>query len=215
LGGFQIAGSSPEILVRLEDDVVTVRPIAGTRRRGKTVEEDVALEKDLLADPKEIAEHLMLIDLGRNDVGRVAETGSVKVTDKMIIERYSHVMHIVSNVTGRLMAGMDAFDVLRATFPAGTVSGAPKIRAMEIIAELEPVKRGVYSGAVGYIGWSGNLDTAIAIRTAVIQDGMLHIQAGAGVVHDSVPLNEWEETLNKGRAVFRAVAMAEAGLEQA
>lgn len=215
LGGFQIAGSSPEILVRLEDEVVTVRPIAGTRRRGKTVEEDVALEKDLLADPKEIAEHLMLIDLGRNDVGRVAETGSVKVTDKMIIERYSHVMHIVSNVTGRLMAGMDAFDVLRATFPAGTVSGAPKIRAMEIIAELEPVKRGVYSGAVGYIGWSGNLDTAIAIRTAVIQDGMLHIQAGAGVVHDSVPLNEWEETLNKGRAVFRAVAMAEAGLEQA
>ena len=215
LGGFQIAGSSPEILVRLEDDIVTVRPIAGTRRRGKTVDEDIALEKELLADPKEIAEHLMLIDLGRNDVGRVAETGSVKVTDKMIIERYSHVMHIVSNVTGRLMAGMDAFDVLRATFPAGTVSGAPKIRAMEIIAELEPVKRGVYSGAVGYIGWSGNLDTAIAIRTAVIQDGVLHIQAGAGVVHDSVPLNEWEETLNKGRAVFRAVAMAEAGLEQA
>jgi len=200
--------------VRLEDDTVTVRPIAGTRRRGKTPEEDQALEKDLLADPKEVAEHLMLIDLGRNDAGRVSETGSVRVTDKMIIERYSHVMHIVSNVTGRLTAGRDAFDVLRATFPAGTVSGAPKIRAMEIIGELEPVKRGVYSGAVGYVGWSGNLDTAIAIRTAVIKDGILHIQAGAGVVHDSIPLNEWEETLNKGRAVFRAVAMAEAGLEQ-
>jgi anthranilate synthase component 1 len=213
LRDFQIVGSSPEILVRLEDGTVTVRPIAGTRRRGKTHEEDLALEKDLLADPKEIAEHLMLIDLGRNDAGRVAETGTVKVTDKMIIERYSHVMHIVSNVTGQLAGNMDAFDVLKATFPAGTVSGAPKIRAMEIIAELEPVKRGVYSGAVGYVGWSGNLDTAIAIRTAVIKDGTLHIQAGAGVVHDSVPLNEWEETLNKGRAVFRAVAMAEAGLE--
>jgi anthranilate synthase component 1 len=214
LGAFHIVGSSPEILVRLEDDTVTVRPIAGTRRRGKTPEEDQALEKDLLGDPKEVAEHLMLIDLGRNDAGRVSETGSVRVTDKMIIERYSHVMHIVSNVTGRLTAGRDAFDVLRATFPAGTVSGAPKIRAMEIIGELEPVKRGVYSGAVGYVGWSGNLDTAIAIRTAVIKDGILHIQAGAGVVHDSIPLNEWEETLNKGRAVFRAVAMAEAGLEQ-
>jgi anthranilate synthase component 1 len=214
LGDFHIVGSSPEILVRLEDGVVTVRPIAGTRRRGRTHEEDQALEQDLLADPKEIAEHLMLIDLGRNDAGRVAETGTVRVTDKMIIERYSHVMHIVSNVTGRLTAGKDAFDVLRATFPAGTVSGAPKIRAMEIIGELEPVKRGVYSGAVGYIGWSGNLDTAIAIRTAVIKDGALHIQAGAGVVHDSIPRNEWEETLNKGRAVFRAVAMAEAGLEQ-
>ena len=213
LGDFHVVGSSPEILVRLEDGVVTVRPIAGTRRRGGTPEEDQALERDLLADPKEIAEHLMLIDLGRNDAGRVSETGSVRVTDKMIIERYSHVMHIVSNVTGRLSEGRDAFDVLKATFPAGTVSGAPKIRAMEIIAELEPVKRGVYSGAVGYIGWSGNLDTAIAIRTAVIKDGTLHIQAGAGVVHDSVPVNEWEETLNKGRAVFRAVAMAEAGLE--
>lgn len=213
LGDFQIVGSSPEILVRLEDDTVTVRPIAGTRRRGRTPEEDLALERDLLADPKEIAEHLMLIDLGRNDAGRVAETGTVKVTDKMIIERYSHVMHIVSNVTGRLLANKDAFDVLRATFPAGTVSGAPKIRAMEIIDELEPVKRGVYSGAVGYIGWSGNLDTAIAIRTAVIKDGTLHIQAGAGVVYDSIPLNEWEETLNKGRAVFRAVALAEKGLD--
>ena len=213
LGDFHIVGSSPEILVRLEDDTLTVRPIAGTRRRGKSHEEDQALERDLLADPKEIAEHLMLIDLGRNDAGRVGQTGSVRVTDKMIIERYSHVMHIVSNVTARLKAGKKAFDVLAATFPAGTVSGAPKIRAMEIIAELEPVKRGIYSGAVGYIGWSGNLDTAIAIRTAVIKDQMLHIQAGAGIVHDSIPLNEWEETMNKGRAIFRAVAMAEAGLE--
>jgi len=214
LGDFHIVGSSPEILVRLEDDTVTVRPIAGTRKRGSTPEEDLALERELLADPKEIAEHLMLIDLGRNDAGRVAETGTVKVTDKMIIERYSHVMHIVSNVTARLKKGMNAFDVLSATFPAGTVSGAPKIRAMEIIAELEPVKRGVYSGAVGYIGWSGNLDTAIAIRTAVIKEGTLHIQAGAGVVHDSIPRNEWEETMNKARAIFRAVAMAAAGLEK-
>jgi len=214
LGDFHVVGSSPEILVRVEDGVVTVRPIAGTRKRGVTAEEDLALEADLLADPKEIAEHLMLIDLGRNDAGRVAETGTVQVTDRMIIERYSHVMHIVSNVTARLGAGKDAFDVLSATFPAGTVSGAPKIRAMEIIAELEPVKRGVYSGAVGYVGWSGNLDTAIAIRTAVIKDGTLHIQAGAGIVHDSIPANEWEETMNKGRAIFRAVAMVEAGLER-
>ncbi|MBM4201502.1 MAG: anthranilate synthase component I [Gammaproteobacteria bacterium] len=214
LGDFHVVGSSPEILVRVEDGVVTVRPIAGTRKRGATAEEDLALEAELLADPKEIAEHLMLIDLGRNDAGRVAETGTVQVTDRMIIERYSHVMHIVSNVTARLEAGKDAFDVLSATFPAGTVSGAPKIRAMEIIAELEPVKRGVYSGAVGYIGWSGNLDTAIAIRTAVIKAGTLHIQAGAGIVHDSVPANEWDETMNKGRAIFRAVAMVEAGLEK-
>jgi anthranilate synthase component 1 len=214
LKDFHIVGSSPEILVRLEDGTVTVRPIAGTRKRGKTQEEDLALEKDLLADPKEIAEHLMLIDLGRNDAGRVAQTGTVKVTDKMIVERYSHVMHIVSNVNAKLKEGMSAYDVLAATFPAGTVSGAPKIRAMEIIAELEPVKRGIYSGAIGYIGWSGNLDTAIAIRTAVIKEGTLHIQAGAGIVHDSIPLNEWEETMNKGRAVFRAVALAEAGLEK-
>jgi anthranilate synthase component 1 len=214
LGDFHIVGSSPEILVRLEEGVVTVRPIAGTRKRGATPEEDLALEADLLADPKEVAEHLMLIDLGRNDAGRVAETGTVQVTDRMIIERYSHVMHIVSNVTARLGAGKDAFDVLSATFPAGTVSGAPKIRAMEIIAELEPVKRGVYSGAVGYVGWSGNLDTAIAIRTAVIKEGVLHIQAGAGIVHDSIPASEWEETMNKGRAIFRAVAMVEAGLER-
>lgn len=213
LDDFHIVGSSPEILTRLEDGEVTVRPIAGTRPRGKTHSEDVALEKDLLADPKELAEHLMLIDLGRNDVGRIANTGSVNLTDKMIIERYSHVMHIVSNVTGQLKEGMSAMDVLRATFPAGTVSGAPKIRAMEIIDELEPVKRGVYAGAVGYLAWNGNMDTAIAIRTAVIKDKTLHIQAGAGIVYDSVPRSEWDETMNKGRAVFRAVAMAEAGLD--
>ncbi|TXL02097.1 anthranilate synthase component I [Methylococcaceae bacterium HT1] len=212
LGGVHIVGSSPEILVRLEDEMVTVRPIAGTRPRGKTPAEDLAREKDLLADPKELAEHLMLIDLGRNDAGRVAKIGTVELTDKMLIERYSHVMHIVSNVTGELQADKDAFDVLAATFPAGTVSGAPKIRAMEIIDELEPVKRGVYSGAVGYISWSGNMDTAIAIRTAVIKDKTLHIQAGAGIVYDSVPQNEWDETMNKGRAIFRAVTMAEAGL---
>jgi len=213
LDGFHIVGSSPEILVRLEDNTVTVRPIAGTRRRGVTPEQDIALEHDLLADPKELAEHLMLIDLGRNDTGRVAEIGTVQLTDKMIVERYSHVMHIVSNVTGQLQTGKNAFDVLAATFPAGTVSGAPKIRAMEIINELEPVKRGIYAGAVGYIAWSGNLDTAIAIRTAVIKDQMLHIQAGAGIVYDSVPRSEWDETMNKGRAIFRAVSMAEAGLE--
>jgi len=210
---FYVAGSSPEILTRLEDGEVTVRPIAGTRPRGKTPEEDQALEKDLLADPKELAEHLMLIDLGRNDAGRVCQTGTVQVTDKMVIERYSHVMHIVSNVTGTLKPGLSAIDVLRATFPAGTLSGAPKIRAMEIIDELEPVKRGVYGGAVGYIGWNGNMDTAIAIRTAVIKNDKLHIQVGAGVVADSVPQNEWDETMNKGRAIFRAVAMAEAGLD--
>ena len=213
LGDHHVVGSSPEILVRLEDNQVTVRPIAGTRPRGGDEAEDRALEQELLADPKELAEHLMLIDLGRNDAGRVSKTGSVKLTDKMIIERYSHVMHIVSNVTGELNDGMTAMDVLRATFPAGTVSGAPKIRAMEIIDELEPVKRGVYSGAVGYLSWNGNMDTAIAIRTAVIKDQVLNIQAGAGVVYDSVPENEWAETMNKGRAVFRAVAMAEAGLD--
>jgi len=213
LGDAYVVGSSPEILVRFEDGKVTVRPIAGTRPRGKDEHTDLELEKDLLADPKEIAEHLMLIDLGRNDVGRIAKTGSVELTDKMIVERYSHVMHIVSNVVGDIKEDMNAIDVLRATFPAGTVSGAPKIRAMEIIDELEPVKRGVYSGAVGYIGWSGNMDTAIAIRTAVIKDQTLHIQAGAGIVYDSVPRNEWDETMNKGRAVFRAVAKAESGLD--
>ncbi|OOZ37622.1 anthranilate synthase component I [Solemya velesiana gill symbiont] len=212
MGDFHIVGSSPETLTRLEDGEVTVRPIAGTRRRGYSEEEDKALEEELLADPKEIAEHLMLIDLGRNDTGRVAKIGSVKLTDKMVIERYSHVMHIVSNVIGELKEGMTAIDVLRATFPAGTVSGAPKIRAMEIIDELEPVKRGVYAGAVGYLSWNGNMDTAIAIRTAVIKNGTLHIQAGAGVVADSKPELEWKETMNKGRAVFRAVALAEAGL---
>lgn len=213
LHDFHIAGSSPEILTRLEDDVVTVRPIAGTRRRGHDEADDRAMEEELLADPKELAEHLMLIDLGRNDVGRIAQTGTVELTEKMLVERYSHVMHIVSNVEGKLKPGMSAMDVLRATFPAGTVSGAPKIRAMEIIDELEPVKRGVYAGAVGYLGWNGNMDTAIAIRTAVIKSGELHIQAGAGVVYDSQPNLEWKETMNKGRAVFRAVAMAEAGLD--
>jgi anthranilate synthase component 1 len=214
LGDFHIVGSSPEILTRLEDGVVTVRPIAGTRRRGYTEAEDKALEAELLADPKELAEHLMLIDLGRNDAGRVARVGTVRVTDKMIVERYSHVMHIVSNVVGELDEDMSAIDVLRATFPAGTVSGAPKIRAMEIIDELEPVKRGVYSGAVGYLSWNGNMDTAIAIRTAVIKKGTLHIQAGAGVVADSRPELEWKETMNKGRAIFRAVALAEAGIDR-
>lgn len=213
LDDFHIVGSSPEILVRVEDGIVTVRPIAGTRPRGKSEKDDQALEQDLLNDPKELAEHLMLIDLGRNDVGRVAETGSVTLTEKMIIERYSHVMHIVSNVTGKLKDGDTALDVLRATFPAGTVSGAPKIRAMEIINELEPVKRGVYAGAVGYLSWAGNMDTAIAIRTAVIKNDTLHIQAGAGIVADSVPRNEWEETMNKGRAIFRAAALAENGLD--
>ena len=207
LDDFHIVGSSPEILARVEDDEVTVRPIAGTRKRGATDAEDKALESELLADPKEIAEHLMLIDLGRNDAGRVSETGTVKLTDKMIVERYSHVMHIVSNVTGRLKDNTSCLDVLRATLPAGTLSGAPKIRAMEIIDELEPVKRGVYGGAVGYLSFNGNMDTAIAIRTAVIKDNTLHIQAGAGVVADSVPRLEWKETMNKGRAIFRAVAM--------
>jgi len=215
LDEFQIVGSSPEILVRLEDGEITVRPIAGTRRRGHTEEEDRALESELLADPKELAEHLMLIDLGRNDVGRVAKVGTVRLTEKMVVERYSHVMHIVSNVVGELREGLSAMDVLRATFPAGTVSGAPKIRAMEIIDELEPVKRGIYAGAVGYLAWNGNMDTAIAIRTAVIKGGQLHIQAGAGVVADSRPELEWKETMNKGRAVFRAVALAEAGLDRA
>jgi anthranilate synthase component 1 len=213
LKDFHIVGSSPEILVHVENGMVTVRPIAGTRPRGATEEQDRALETELLADPKERAEHLMLIDLGRNDVGRVAEVGGVTVTEQMAVERYSHVMHIVSNVTGRLRSGMSPIAALRATFPAGTLSGAPKIRAMEIIDELEPVKRGVYGGAVGYLGWNGNMDTAIAIRTAVIKDGYLHIQVGAGIVADSIPATEWEETMNKGRAIFRAVALAEAGLE--
>lgn len=213
LRDFHIVGSSPEILARLEDGEVTVRPIAGTRPRGRTREEDSTLEAELLADPKELAEHLMLIDLGRNDVGKVSRVGTVTVNERMTIERYSHVMHIVSHVTGYLRPELSAMDVLRATFPAGTVSGAPKIRALEIIDELEPVRRGVYSGAIGYIAWNGNMDTAIAIRTAVIKDGTLHIQAGGGIVYDSIPAVEWEETLNKRRAMFKAVALAEAGLD--
>ncbi|MDH5694778.1 MAG: chorismate-binding protein, partial [Gammaproteobacteria bacterium] len=212
LDGFHIVGSSPEILVRLEDDIVTVRPIAGTRPRGETEAEDLALEQDLLADPKELAEHLMLIDLGRNDVGRIAQIGTVELTTKMVIERYSHVMHIVSNVIGKRRPEVSAIDVLRATFPAGTVSGAAKVRAMEIIDELEPVKRGIYSGAVGYISWNGNIDTAIAIRTAVVQDNRVYVQAGAGVVYDSVPESEWQETINKGRALVRAAMEAASGL---
>jgi len=212
LGETQVVGSSPEILVRLQGGEVTVRPIAGTRPRGETPEADAALEAELLADPKERAEHLMLIDLGRNDVGRVAEPGSVEVPDRFIIERYSHVMHIVSEVRGQLQPGLSFADVIKATFPAGTVSGAPKIRALEVIRELEPIKRNIYSGAVGYLNWWGDADTAIAIRTAVIQDGRLHVQAGAGIVYDSDPVKEWEETMNKGRALFRAVAQAASGL---
>ncbi len=208
---YQVVGSSPEVLVRKEGDTVTLRPIAGTRVRGKTKQEDDALAEELLNDPKELAEHLMLIDLGRNDIGRVAQTGSVELVDKMIIEKYSHVMHIVSEVQGKLQAGKDNIDVLKAVFPAGTLSGAAKVRAMEVIAELEPVKRNVYAGAVGYWGWHDDMDWAIAIRTAVIKDEMLHIQAGAGLVADSDPTKEWEETLNKGKAVFNAVSIAAKG----
>jgi len=215
LDDFQIVGSSPEILARVEDDEVTVRPIAGTRKRGATDAEDRAMEAELLADPKEIAEHLMLIDLGRNDIGRVSKAGKVDVSDQMVVERYSHVMHIVSNVEGELREELGPLDVLRATFPAGTLSGASKIRAMEIIDELEPTKRGVYGGAVGYIGFNGDMDTAIAIRTAVIKDQRLYVQAGAGIVADSVPQSEWDETMNKARAVFRAVNMALGGLNLA
>ncbi len=215
MGGFQIVGSSPEILVRLEDETVTVRPIAGTRPRGMTREEDERLEADLLADPKERAEHVQLMDLGRNDTGRVAEIGSVRVTENMTVERYSHVMHIVSNVEGKLKSGLNAMAVLRATFPAGTVSGAPKIRAMEIIDQLEPTKRGIYAGAVGYLGFNGDMDVAIAIRTAVIKDHTLFVQAGAGIVADSVAENEWQETRNKARAVVRAAELALAGEEGA
>ena len=210
---FYVVGASPEILVRLEEGIVTVRPIAGTRPRGKNQQEDAALAVDLLADPKELAEHVMLMDLGRNDIGRVAQTGTVKVTEKMQIERYSHVMHIVSNVEGALKPGLTAIDVLRATFPAGTVSGAPKIRAMEIIDELEVSKRGIYAGAVGYLGFNGDMDLAIAIRTGVIKHGQLHVQAGAGIVADSVAQNEWIETQNKAKALLRAAEIAEQGLD--
>ena len=204
MDGFQIIGSSPEILVKLEDEKVTVRPIAGTRPRGLNESEDLKNENDLLNDPKELAEHLMLIDLGRNDIGRISKIGSVKLTEKMIIERYSHVMHIVSNVSGEIKEKTKPLDVLRATFPAGTVSGAPKIRAMEIINELEPLKRGIYSGAIGYLSWTGDLDTALSIRTAVIKDNLIHVQAGAGIVYDSVPETEWDETMNKAMALLKA-----------
>ena len=203
----QIVGASPEILVRLENQEVTLRPMAGTRKRGKNLAEDKSNQSELLNDPKEIAEHLMLIDLGRNDVGRVSEIGSVKVTAKMIVERYSHVMHIVSNVVGRLISGLNYFDVLKAALPAGTLSGAPKIRAMEIIHELEPSSRGIYGGAIGYIGWNGNMDTAIAIRTAVIKDKTIHVGAGAGVVADSVPENEWLECRQKSKVFMDAMEM--------
>ncbi|TVO64194.1 anthranilate synthase component I [Denitromonas ohlonensis] len=210
---FHVVGASPEILVRLEGDKVTLRPIAGTRPRGATEDEDLALEKELLGDEKERAEHVQLLDLGRNDVGRVAEVGSVRVTEQFGIERYSHVMHIVSNVEGRLRDELNALAVLRASFPAGTVSGAPKVRAMEIIDELEPVKRGMYAGASGYIGFHGDMDICINIRTAVLKDGLMHVQAGAGIVADSDPDAEWVETRNKARAMLRAAEMAERGLD--
>jgi anthranilate synthase component I len=210
-GDHHVVGASPEILVRLGGDTVTLRPIAGTRPRGSTPEADAATADELLADPKERAEHVMLIDLGRNDVGRVAATGSVRVTERMVIERYSHVMHIVSNVEGRLAPGLDAIDVLRASFPAGTVTGAPKVRAMQIIDELEPVKRGVYSGAVGYLGFNGDMDVAIAIRTAVVKDRRLNVQAAAGIVADSDPRSEWLETQHKARALLRAAEIADTG----
>ncbi|RUM86880.1 MAG: anthranilate synthase component I, partial [Thermovibrio sp.] len=209
---FQIVGASPEVLVRVEDGVIETRPIAGTRRRGRSEEEDRELERELLSDEKERAEHIMLVDLARNDVGRVAQVGSVKVTDLMVIERYSHVMHIVSNVVGKLRKDRDAFDVLKACFPAGTVSGAPKVRAMEIIDEMEPSERGVYAGAVGYFSFDGNMDTAIAIRTAVVRRNKVYVQAGAGIVADSVPELEAKETVNKAKALFKAVEMAEGGL---
>ncbi len=213
MGDHHVVGSSPEILARLENNTVTVRPIAGTRPRGKTLEQDIELAKELLADPKELAEHLMLIDLGRNDIGRVAQNGTVKLTDKMVIERYSHVMHIVSNVEAKLKQGLSAMDVLKATFPAGTVSGAAKVRAMEIIDELEPSKRGIYAGAVGYLGFNGDMDVAIALRTAVIKNNTLYVQAGAGIVADSVPHSEWMETQNKARAVLRAAEMVQEGMD--
>ncbi|MBA3071889.1 MAG: anthranilate synthase component I [Nitrospirae bacterium] len=211
-GDTEIVGSSPEILVRVEDKKIVLRPIAGTRKRGDTEAEDKALEEELKKDPKEMAEHIMLVDLGRNDVGRVAEKGSVDVTELMAVERYSHVMHMVSNVEGDLANGLDAFDVLRACFPAGTVTGAPKVRAMEIIDELEPIKRGPYAGAVGYFSYSGNMDTCITIRTLIMKDGKVYVQAGAGIVADSVPEREYTETVNKAMGMMKAVEMAERGL---
>ena len=221
-GGFHVVGASPEILVRHErvdegkaggGHKVTIRPLAGTRPRGTTPEKDAALAAELVADPKEIAEHVMLIDLARNDIGRIAQIGSVKVTDQMVVERYSHVMHIVSNVEGMLQPGTTALDVLKATFPAGTLSGAPKIRAMEIIDELEPTKRGIYGGACGYLSFQGDMDLAITIRTGIIKDGMLYVQAAAGIVADSVPESEWKETENKARAVLRAAEQVQMGLD--
>ena len=214
MGDHYVVGASPEILVTLVGEKVTVRPIAGTRPRGKDEPEDIQFEKDLLADPKEIAEHVQLMDLGRNDVGKVSKTGTVKVTDNMIIERYSHVMHIVSNVEGIIKNKLSAIDVLKASFPAGTVSGAPKVRAMEIINELESTKRGVYSGAVGYLGFDGEMNVAIAIRTAVIKDNMLYVQAGAGIVADSLPNNEWVETQNKAKAILKASELVQSGITE-
>src|SRR5882672_6844456 len=213
-GDCQLVGASPEILVRREGDKVTLRPIAGTRKRGSTPEKDLAMERELVADPKERAEHLMLIDLGRNDVGRIAKVGSVKVTETMVVERYSHVMHMVSNVEGDVDPALTPMQLLRATFPAGTVTGAPKVRSMEVIEELEPEKRGVYAGAAGYLGFNGNLDLAIAIRTGVVKDGALYVQAAAGIVADSIPENEWRETQNKARALIAAAEMVHAGLDK-
>ncbi|MHB9008407.1 MAG: anthranilate synthase component I family protein, partial [Limisphaerales bacterium] len=209
LDGFSLVGASPEIHVRCEDRRVEIRPIAGTRQRGRSTEEDAALEKELLADPKERAEHVMLVDLARNDLGRVCDFGSVKVKDLMIIERYSHVMHIVSQVEGRLSGDKTPFDLMRATFPAGTLSGAPKIRAMQIISELEQTQRGPYGGCVGYFSFNGNLDCCITIRTALLKDGMAHVQAGGGWVNDSTPEGEFQETVNKSRAMRKAIALAE------
>jgi anthranilate synthase component 1 len=203
----KVVGASPEILIRLEQDKITLRPIAGTRKRGDTIDEDKGNETDLLNDPKEIAEHLMLIDLGRNDVGKISEIGSVKVTDKMIIEKYSHVMHIVSNITGQLLTNLNYMDAIKASLPAGTLSGAPKIRAMEIINEIEPSSRGIYGGVIGYISWNGDVDTAIAIRTAVIKDSIIHVGAGAGVVADSIPEKEWEECKQKAKVFLDALEM--------
>jgi anthranilate synthase component 1 len=213
LKDFQIVSSSPEILARLDHGEVTVRPLAGTRRRGDDEIEDRRLEKELLADPKEIAEHLMLIDLGRNDIGKVCKTGSVEVSEMMTVERYAHVMHIASNVRGQIKDNLGPIDLLRATLPVGTLSGAPKVRAMEIIDELEPEKRGIFGGAVGYLSWNGNMDTAIAIRTAIVRDNHLYMQVGAGIVADSIPRLEWKETINKARSICQAAAMAEAGLD--
>ena len=213
-GDSQLVGASPEILVRREEDKVTLRPIAGTRKRGSTPDKDLAMERELVADPKERAEHLMLIDLGRNDVGRIAKTGTVKVTETMVVERYSHVMHMVSNVEGEVSPDLSPMGLLRATFPAGTVTGAPKVRSMEVIDELEPEKRGVYAGAAGYIGFNGNIDLAIAIRTGVVKDGILYVQAAAGIVADSIPEAEWRETQNKARAVLAAAELAHAGVDQ-